>query len=296
MSETFTKATRNMNIFKYHWYKTKYPKVDQIVICKAVKIEEIGIKFQILDYLGIEAFMPLNELSRKKIKSIRSIFKEGDIKPLLVLRVDEENGYIDLSNKYVDMAKDDIIRLDKYSSLVNIFHKWCLYLENKGNLKFNQNIPINLWENVLESTLWTYQTSEIYDNIMKIRTNENTILEIFPNLSDYDENDLLKLNKIIIESISFEININIKLKIVCWAINPILYIQNVCSNLSDKIKSYELDSIIKSSSPIYEFVIKTNKLEIVDEFFEKIEDEFNKILREATDLDFTIEKEIQKIE
>jgi translation initiation factor 2 alpha subunit (eIF-2alpha) len=296
MSETFAKATRNMNIFKYPWYKNKYPKVDQIVICKAKKIEEIGITFEILDYLGIQAFMPLNELSRKKVRSIRSIFKEGDIKPLLVLRIDEENGYIDLSNKYVDMVKDDILRLDKYSSLIYIFYKWCLYLENKDKSEFDQNISIEIWNKILESTLWAYQTSEIYDNIMKIRTNENTILDIFPNISNYDKNDLLKLNKIIIESISFEININIKIKIVCWAINPILYIQNVCSNLSDKIKSYELDCNIKSSSPIYEFTIKTNKLEIVDEFFEKIDNEFSNILKEATDLDFKIEKEMQKIE
>ena len=298
MTETFNKATRNLDIFKYPWYKNEYPKIDQIVICKAIKIEDTGITFEILNYLSKQAFMPLNELSRKKVKSVRSIFKEGDIRPLLVLTVDDINGYIDLSNKYVDMVKDDITRLENYSTLVHIFYKWILYLENKDRKDFNQNITIDKWNEIFNSSLWEYKTNEIYEIMKKIRTRENTLREIFPKLSEdiYHKNDLIKLNKIIDDFIIIEVNISIRIKLICWAIEPILYIQNVCSLLSEKIKSYNLESNLSVSSPIYEFMIKSNELDFAEDFYDKIEDEFIPVLKQFKDISFLIQKNIKKIE
>ena len=124
MTESFnSKYSINNNIFNVPWHKNEYPEPDDIVIGYINKIEDTGLSVFILDYQKKEALMPLQELSRKKISSIRTLFKEGDIKPLLVLRVDNKKGFIDLSNKYINMARDEIDRLEKYTVVIRIFYQ-----------------------------------------------------------------------------------------------------------------------------------------------------------------------------
>lgn len=44
----------------------------------------------------------LSELSRRRIRSIQKLIREGQIYVCVVIRVDEQKGYIDLSRRRVD--------------------------------------------------------------------------------------------------------------------------------------------------------------------------------------------------
>lgn len=43
----------------------------------------------------------LSELSRRRIRSVQKLIKVGRQEPVMVLRVDKEKGYIDLSKRRV---------------------------------------------------------------------------------------------------------------------------------------------------------------------------------------------------
>ena len=64
-------------------------------------IAEMGAYVSLLEYGGIEGMILLSELSRRRIRSVQKLVKVGRQEPVMVLRVDKEKGYIDLSKRRV---------------------------------------------------------------------------------------------------------------------------------------------------------------------------------------------------
>ena len=64
-------------------------------------IAEMGAYVSLLEYGGIEGMILLSELSRRRIRSVQKLIKVGRQEPVMVLRVDKEKGYIDLSKRRV---------------------------------------------------------------------------------------------------------------------------------------------------------------------------------------------------
>ncbi|KAA6424865.1 MAG: eukaryotic translation initiation factor 2 subunit alpha-like [Trebouxia sp. A1-2] len=87
-------------------YESKYPEVDDVVMVQVKSIAEMGAYVGLLEYNGIEGMILLSELSRRRIRSITKLIKVGRQEPVMVLRVDKEKGYIDLSKRRV--AAEDI--------------------------------------------------------------------------------------------------------------------------------------------------------------------------------------------
>ena len=140
----------NDKLFNLPWYKEVIPKIDTIIIGKVFRIDDHGVSIKILNYNKIEGYIAVNELSRKKIRTIRSIMKVGDIKPLLVINTDvkDDNVYIDLSNKQMINMEDEIDKLEKYYRLINIIHTWMKYIYKshyiRGNYISDFNESINM--------------------------------------------------------------------------------------------------------------------------------------------------------
>lgn len=82
-------------------YEAKYPEVDDVVMVQVKSIAEMGAYVSLLEYNGIEGMILLSELSRRRIRSITKLIKVGRQEPVMVLRVDKEKGYIDLSKRRV---------------------------------------------------------------------------------------------------------------------------------------------------------------------------------------------------
>jgi len=288
--------------YKYPWHKEEFPEIDSIVIGRVFRIDDQnGIFFHLLDYMSKEAYMPLRQISVKKVKRVRSFFKEGDVKPILVSKVDTEKGHIDVSNKYLEMAKDDIERLEKYGKLVKIFYTWLLLLTNRDKEIFSENINMELWKHIMDLTLWNYSISDIYDNIIDIRTDKKTIQDVFPllyealqseTIDNVSLNDLPRLKKIIYSTIHYELTVQIRLKLISWRANTLSFIKDIISMINDKIKSHHFIGKLLINAPHYEFVIKSNKKEKIELFYETIDSDINDILKDFTDVDYKIEKSI----
>jgi translation initiation factor 2 subunit 1 len=82
-------------------YEPRYPEVDDVVMVQVQSIEEMGAYVSLLEYAGAEGMILLSELSRRRIRSVNKLIKVGRVEPVMVLRVDREKGYIDLSKRRV---------------------------------------------------------------------------------------------------------------------------------------------------------------------------------------------------
>ena len=77
-------------------------------------IAEMGAYVSLLEYGGIEGMILLSELSRRRIRSVQKLIKVGRQEPVMVLRVDKDKGYIDLSKRRVspeDLAVSERARV-----------------------------------------------------------------------------------------------------------------------------------------------------------------------------------------
>mmetsp|Transcript_28861 Transcript_28861/g.66682 ORF Transcript_28861/g.66682 Transcript_28861/m.66682 type:complete len:326 (+) Transcript_28861:60-1037(+) len=87
-------------------YEGKFPEIDELVTVQVKRIEEMGAYVTLLEYDDIEGMILLSELSRRRIRSINKLIRVGRQEVVMVLRVDPEKGYIDLSKRRVSL--DDI--------------------------------------------------------------------------------------------------------------------------------------------------------------------------------------------
>lgn len=76
------------------------------VMIQVKNIADMGAYVSLLEYNNIEGMILFSELSRRRIRSVSSLIKVGRIEPVMVLRVDKEKGYIDLSKRRV--SEEDI--------------------------------------------------------------------------------------------------------------------------------------------------------------------------------------------
>lgn len=93
MSEVNTSTCR--------FYEQKYPEIDDPVMVNVKEIADMGAYVKLLEYDEIEGMILLSELSRRRIRSIQKLVKVGRNEIAVVLRVDKDKGYIDLSKKRV---------------------------------------------------------------------------------------------------------------------------------------------------------------------------------------------------
>mmetsp|Transcript_8533 Transcript_8533/g.22046 ORF Transcript_8533/g.22046 Transcript_8533/m.22046 type:complete len:318 (-) Transcript_8533:187-1140(-) len=92
-------------------YQNKFPEVDECVMVQVRSIAEMGAYVALLEYENIEGMILLSELSRRRIRSINKLIRVGKQEVCMVLRVDKEKGYIDLSKRRV--SAEDITQCDE---------------------------------------------------------------------------------------------------------------------------------------------------------------------------------------
>ncbi|KAI3364183.1 hypothetical protein L3Q82_011001 [Scortum barcoo] len=84
------------------FYQHRFPEVEDVVMVVNVRsIAEMGAYVSLLEYNNIEGMILLSELSRRRIRSINKLIRIGRNECVVVIRVDKEKGYIDLSKRRV---------------------------------------------------------------------------------------------------------------------------------------------------------------------------------------------------
>ncbi|CAO1635801.1 unnamed protein product [Parajaminaea phylloscopi] len=93
------------------YYEKSLPDIDEVVMCQVRQIAEMGAYVKLLEYDNAEGMILLSELSRRRIRSIQKLIRVGRNEVVVVLRVDKEKGYIDLSKRRV--SADDVIKCEE---------------------------------------------------------------------------------------------------------------------------------------------------------------------------------------
>uniref|UniRef100_A0AC35TRI5 Eukaryotic translation initiation factor 2 subunit 1 n=1 Tax=Rhabditophanes sp. KR3021 TaxID=114890 RepID=A0AC35TRI5_9BILA len=96
------------------YYSEKYPDMEEALMVSVRRIAEMGAYVTLVEYNNIEGMILLSELSRRRIRSVNKLIRVGRSECVVVIRVDKDKGYIDLSKRRV-YAKDSIQCEERYS-------------------------------------------------------------------------------------------------------------------------------------------------------------------------------------
>uniref|UniRef100_A0A7S1R0L7 S1 motif domain-containing protein n=1 Tax=Neobodo designis TaxID=312471 RepID=A0A7S1R0L7_NEODS len=87
--------------FQVRYYENEMPAIGDVVMVKVEKMTDTSCYVRLLEYNNIEGMIPYTELSRRRIRSISQLAKVGRLQIAVVIRLDAEKKYIDLSKKQV---------------------------------------------------------------------------------------------------------------------------------------------------------------------------------------------------
>jgi translation initiation factor 2 subunit 1 len=114
------------------FYENQYPEVESVVMVNVRNIADMGAYVSLLEYNNIEGMILLSELSRRRIRSIHKLIRVGRNEVVMVLRVDKEKGYIDLSKRRV--SPEDIAACEDRFNKAKAVHGVLRHLAERRKL------------------------------------------------------------------------------------------------------------------------------------------------------------------
>lgn len=118
-----------MSLTNSRYYPEKYPEVDSYVMVNVKQIAEMGAYVKLLEYDNIDGMILLSELSRRRIRSIQKLIRVGRNEVVVVLRVDKEKGYIDLSKRRV--SAEDVVKCEERFNKSKMVHSILRHVAEK---------------------------------------------------------------------------------------------------------------------------------------------------------------------
>lgn len=131
------------------FYKQKFPEVEDVVVVMVRMIAEMGAYVDLLEYNNIEGMILLSELSRRRIRSINKLIRIGRSECVVVIRVDKEKGYIDLSKRRV--SPEDIVGCEEKFAKAKAVNSILRHVAEMLNYQTNEEL-----EQLYEKTAWYF--------------------------------------------------------------------------------------------------------------------------------------------
>lgn len=169
-----------MSLSACRFYENKYPEVDDLVVVNVRQIAEMGAYVRLLEYDNIEGMILLSELSRRRIRSIQKLIRVGRNEVVVVLRVDKEKGYIDLSKRRV--SAEDIAKCEERFNKSKAVHSILRHVAEK------QEVPL---ETLYETIGWplSKKYGHVFDAFKIAIANSDAVFEgiIAPSKAVHDD-------------------------------------------------------------------------------------------------------------
>jgi len=142
------------------FYEAEFPEENECVMVQVVSIAEMGAYVRLLEYNFNEGMILLSELSRRRIRSINKLIRVGKLEVAMVIRVDKEKGYIDLSKRRV--APEDVIKCEERFSkgkAVNSIMRHIAETTGSNLLELNRQIAWPLNKAPYKNTFEAFRTA-----------------------------------------------------------------------------------------------------------------------------------------
>ncbi|KAI8774302.1 Eukaryotic translation initiation factor 2 subunit 1 [Biomphalaria glabrata] len=133
------------------FYKNKFPEVEDVVMVNVRSIAEMGAYVRLLEYNDIEGMILLSELSRRRIRSINKLIRVGRSECVVVIRVDKDKGYIDLSKRRV--SPEEVIKCEEKFAKAKAVNSILRHVAELMGYKSNEKL-----EELYEKTAWFFDT------------------------------------------------------------------------------------------------------------------------------------------
>ena len=125
-----------MSLTNCRFYEEKFPEIDSFVMVNVKQIAEMGAYVKLLEYDNIDGMILLSELSRRRIRSIQKLIRVGRNEVVVVLRVDKEKGYIDLSKRRV--SPEDIVKCEERYNKSKMVHSIMRHVAEKTEVPLEE--------------------------------------------------------------------------------------------------------------------------------------------------------------
>ena len=115
------------------FYENQYPEPEEVVMVNVTEIGEMGAYVTLLEYDNIEGMILLSELSRRRIRSINKLVRVNRTEVVMVIRVDKEKGYIDLSKRRVD--PEGVQKCEERYNKAKAVHSVCRHVADQRKMR-----------------------------------------------------------------------------------------------------------------------------------------------------------------
>ncbi|OAF70000.1 hypothetical protein A3Q56_02220 [Intoshia linei] len=255
------------------FYEKKFPSVDEIVKVKVRSIADMGAYVELLEYNNIEGMILLSELSRRRIRSINKLIRVGRLECVVVIRVDEDKGYIDLSKRRA--SPEEIQQCEvKYAEAKTVNSIIC-HVASKLDYDNDQ------LEKLYNNTAWfvdrKYKRIGTANEVFKHITTNKAILDDFVDINPEEKDMLLK---VLSHRLAAQIlKVRADIDVACFgsdgihAVKDALNAGKLLSNDSMKININLIAPPLYSVSSQYYDSVKCVQVigEVLDKIKEKIE-------------------------
>jgi len=124
-------------------YENEFPEIDDVVMVQVRSIAEMGAYVALLEYNNIEGMILLSELTRRRIRSVNKLIRVGKQEVCMVLRVDREKGYIDLSKRRV--SAEDVQKCDERFQRSKSVHSIVRHVSEVAHMDMEQLYKLTAW-------------------------------------------------------------------------------------------------------------------------------------------------------
>lgn len=114
------------------FYENQFPDIESVVMVNVRNIADMGAYVSLLEYNNIEGMILLSELSRRRIRSIHKLIRVNRNEVVMVLRVDKDKGYIDLSKRRV--SPEDVQACEERYNKAKAVHGVLRHLADRRQL------------------------------------------------------------------------------------------------------------------------------------------------------------------
>jgi len=257
----------NRNLTVGFYYERKVPDTDELVMVRVHSIDDVGVLCHLLEYNNLEGFLPLSEISRKRMRSVLRHVRTGQKQVLQVLRVDPERGFVDLSKKYITDVEREA-GSDKYNKGKTV-HSITSYVAEITHKEV---------DDIYKKYVWPLYEQEIYTHpfeAFKALAAENT--PIWKDIEDTDPEIVDAFGKVVKQRLATQpVKIGAQIEVTCYSEAGIDDIKHALKAGQSSAKDVKIQLI---SSPLYLLftttIDETKGEQLIDHVIEVIQKEIS---------------------
>ncbi|KJH43622.1 S1 RNA binding domain protein [Dictyocaulus viviparus] len=145
-----------MTAMRCRFYENHFPDVEETVVVNVRQIADMGAYVTLSEYNGKEGMILLSELSRRRIRSVNKLIRVGRSECVVVIRVDKDKGYIDLSKRRV-YSKDLLLCEERFAKAKAINSTFSILRHVAEQIGYDKDEQL---EDLYMKTAWHFDRKE----------------------------------------------------------------------------------------------------------------------------------------